>query len=70
MAQRQSKGVLGWLGRQVGYVKTALATKVTERTTIYRTQRTQERPVPGKPKVTARRTVTDEIIVEKGRIEQ
>jgi len=56
-------GLLGWLGRQVGYVTKALRTNVTDKT-VYREQRTEEKPLPSDPNVKLRRTVIDEVVVQ------
>ena len=58
------KGFLGWLGRQVGYVKRAVKTDVT-RETVYRDARVEEAKLPQDPNVTLRRTTVDEVIVQK-----
>ena len=60
--QLPGKGFLGWLGRQVGYVKRAVKVDVT-RETIYREQRTEEADVPNEPNVKLRRTTIDEVVV-------
>ena len=57
-------GFLGWLGRQVGYVKRAAKADVT-RETVYRDQRVEEAKLPQDPNVTLRRTTVDEVIVQK-----
>ena len=66
---RQSKGFMGWLGRQIVYVKHAIETDVTAPTpqqqVIYRTLDTQEQPHPEHPNVTLRRTTIDEVILNK-----
>ncbi|HRK32777.1 MAG TPA: hypothetical protein PLD59_17075 [Tepidisphaeraceae bacterium] len=62
---RPGKGILGWLGRQVGYVTKALKTDVEGPKTVYREQRTEERPLPDDPNVILRRTTTDEVIVKE-----
>lgn len=67
---RQSKGFMGWLGRQVAYVKHALETDVTtppapKQQVIYRALDTQEHPHPEHPNVTLRRTTIDEVILNK-----
>ena len=87
------KGVFGWLGRQVGYVKQAVKTKPAELpsppkthsasqaqaqpqnndtsaasappSVIYREGRVEEADHPSQPGVKLRRTVVDEVIVEK-----
>ena len=56
--------MVGWLGRQVGHVRAALATPVSDKR-IYRRKRTEQKQVPGRPDVMVRRTVIDELIVEK-----
>jgi hypothetical protein len=66
MAEKKQSdgGFLGWLGRQVGFVKKAIKADVGKRT-IHREQRVEEAKVPEQPNVTLRRTVIDEVIVEK-----
>ncbi|MGF1634066.1 MAG: hypothetical protein ACFCVE_09485 [Phycisphaerae bacterium] len=54
-------GLGGWLGRQVGYVRRAVKTNVAVRT-LYRRQEVHERPMPGRPTVTLRRTTIDEAV--------
>ena len=62
MAKRTvSRGLGGWLGRQVAHIRHAVHAPVTEKT-IYKRQHVQQAPVA--PNMTARRTVTDELIVE------
>lgn len=58
------KGLLGWLGRQVGYVRKAIGSDVAAQKTIYRKQRTEEKPLPDDPNVKLRRTVIDEVVVD------
>ena len=58
-------GLLGWLGRQVAYVRKALKTDVTDSKTIYRDTKIEEKPLPQDPNVKLRRTVIDEVVVEK-----
>ena len=62
--ERPGKGFLGWLGRQVGYVKRAVKADVT-RETVYRDERVEEAKLPQDPGVTLRRTTVDEVIVQK-----
>jgi hypothetical protein len=62
---KPGKGLLGWLGRQVGYVKQAVKTDVTTPATIYREAHVEEKDHPQDPNVKLRRTVIDEVIVEK-----
>jgi hypothetical protein len=58
-------GLLGWLGRQVAYVKKALGTDVSTEKTIYRDCKIEEKPLPQDPKVKLRRTVIDEVVVDR-----
>jgi hypothetical protein len=60
-------GLLGWLGRQMGHVKKAIQTDVAgeQPRTIFRDKRIEEKALPSDPKVKLRRTVIDEVIVEK-----
>jgi len=58
-------GLLGWLGRQVAYVRKALKTDVSDSKTIYRDTKIEEKPLPQDPNVKLRRTVIDEVVVEK-----
>jgi hypothetical protein len=58
-------GLLGWLGRQVAYVRKALKTDVATSKTIYRDTKIEEKPLPQDPNVKLRRTVIDEVVVEK-----
>ena len=66
MAEKKQSdgGFLGWLGRQVGFVKKAIKADVGKKT-IHREQRVEEAKVPEQPNVTLRRTVIDEVIVDK-----
>ena len=61
---KPGKGLLGWLGRQVGHVRKAINTDVGGPATIYRDKKVEEKPLPQDPKVKLRRTVIDEVIVE------
>ncbi len=62
------RGLLGWLGRQVGHVVKAVKTDVTRvdvpPVVVHRTEDVQEVPHPTRPGVTLRRTTTDEVIVK------
>jgi hypothetical protein len=58
------KGFLGWLGRQVGYVKRAVKTDVTHKV-VHMEKKVEEAKLPHDPNVTLRRTVIDEVIVKK-----
>jgi hypothetical protein len=59
--QLPGKGFLGWLGRQVGYVKGAARYNPTSKT-LYKKKNVEERELPEDPKVTLRRTTVDEVI--------
>ena len=61
---KPGKGVWGWLGRQIGHVKKAVKADVTKKT-VHREQRVEEATLPDRPDVTLRRTVIDEVIVDK-----
>ena len=65
-------GFFGWLGRQVGHVKKAVRTDVEKppepevaSQVIYQKETVQEAPHPRNPDVTLRRTVIDEVVVDK-----
>jgi hypothetical protein len=58
-------GLLGWLGRQVAYVRKAIGTDVAAPKTIYRDTKVEEKPLPQDPKVKLRRTVIDEVVVDR-----
>jgi len=62
--QKKGNGLWGWLGRQIGYVRKAIRADVT-RKVIHRRQHVQEAVLPDQPAVRLRRTVIDEVIVEK-----
>ena len=62
--KKKGAGFLGWLGRQVGYVKKAVKTDVTQHI-VHREEKVEEAKLPDKPNVTLRRTVIDEVIVKK-----
>jgi hypothetical protein len=61
MKDRPGKGLLGWLGRQVGYVSRAARSEVGA-TVIYRNQKVEEQKLPAKPNLTLRRTTIDEVV--------
>jgi hypothetical protein len=61
---RAGNGVWGWLGRQFGYVKKAVKADVTKEI-VHRQQTVEEAKLPEQPNVTLRRTVIDEVIVDK-----
>ena len=62
--KKKGIGFLGWLGRQVGYVKKAVSTDVTQQI-VHREEKVEEAKLPADPNVTLRRTVIDEVIVKK-----
>jgi hypothetical protein len=67
MTQPPSKSsFFGWLGRQVGHVKTAVKTDVGNPApkVIYRNDTVEEKTVPNQPGVKLRRTTIDEVIVD------
>ena len=66
MAEQKKKGVgfLGWLGRQIGYVRHAVNKDVTQKI-VHREEKVEEAKLPQDPNVTLRRTVIDEVIVKK-----
>ena len=59
------KGLFGWLGRQIGYVKKAVQTNVAGPQKIYRNETVEEQPHPADPRVRLRRTTIDEAIVDR-----
>ena len=79
--QLPGTGLWGWLGRQLGYVKKAVKTEVEqeaekqaegdpENQVVYQNQSVQEAPHPENPDLKLRRTVIDEVIVDKKQIEK
>ena len=56
-------GLLGWLGRQVGYVKRAARTDPASKV-VYREGNVEEVEHPHDPGMKLRRTVIDEVIVQ------
>ena len=70
MKHEKGNGFLGWLGRQVGYVKKAVKTEVPEPPTkLYENKIVEESPHPENPNITLRRTVIDEAIQERPKSE-
>ncbi len=59
------KGFFGWLGRQVGHVRKAVAADPGGPKTVFREHRVEEKDLPDQPGVKLRRTVIDEVVVEK-----
>lgn len=77
-ATKPDDSLLGWLGRQVGHVKKAVATDVTKlpqkknpapkaahSKVIYRDDKIEQVQHPTQPGVVLRRTIIDEVIVEE-----
>ena len=64
MAKRSS-GFFGWLGRQVGSVKGAVAKDVTPPKVLYRKTTVHEAPLADREGEKLRRTVTDEVVREE-----
>jgi hypothetical protein len=64
MRRRKRARFLGWLGRQIGYVRHAVKTDVTQEI-VHREEKIEEAKLPADPNVTLRRTVIDEVIVKK-----
>jgi hypothetical protein len=64
MAAKKGDGFFGCLGRQVGYVKKAVKADVTKQI-VHREEKVEEAKLPQDPNVTLRRTVIDEVIVDK-----
>jgi hypothetical protein len=65
MAERKhGTGLWGWLGRQFGHVRKAMRADVTKQI-VHRQEQVQEAKLPDAPNVTLRRTVIDEVIVDK-----
>ena len=62
--KKPGSGFLGWLGRQVGYVRHAVKKDVTQKI-VHMEKKVEEVPLPQDPNVTLRRTVIDEVIVKK-----
>ena len=62
MAQK-SNSFLGWLGRQIGYVKGASKSPAPPQV-VYKKQTVQETQLPDRPDEKLRRTVIDEVVRE------
>jgi hypothetical protein len=65
MPAQHGKGFLGWLGRQVGYVKKAIQTDPAAEKKLFEKKRVEEAPHPENPNIKLRRTVIDEAIQRK-----
>ena len=59
---QKPRGFLGWLGRQVGFVRKAVKTEVGKAEVIYRKDSVEEIPHPDDPELKLRRTVIDEVV--------
>jgi hypothetical protein len=70
MATQQNESFWNWLGRQVGHVRKAIHTEVTEPLptnqpkVLYRQDRVEEQPMPSDPSMKLRRTTIDEVIAD------
>jgi hypothetical protein len=65
VTKKSKDSFMGWLGRQVGYVKRAVKMPVPAvPKTVYRKETVQEAKVDGKPDHLLRRTTVDEVIVD------
>lgn len=69
MLENNLKEAMGWLGRQVGFVKAALKEDPSEQKVVYRKDEVEEKKHPEDPNVTLRRTTIDEVIVKKPELE-
>ena len=56
------KGLLGWLGRQVGHVRRAVKAEPLADKVLYRSESTEAVPHPVDPSITLKRTVIDEAV--------
>ena len=64
--EKPGDGFLGWLGRQIGHVRNAVRTDVQmTQEVVHREERVEEAELPDQPGLVLRRTVIDEVIVEK-----
>lgn len=65
-AKTPGDGFLGWLGRQIGHVRNAVRTDVQKtQAIVHRQEHVEEAGLPDQPGLVLRRTVIDEVIVEK-----
>lgn len=61
---KKPSSILGWLGRQVGYVSGAVRkTQADQPVVAHRETTVQEATPPDQPNVTLRRTTIDEVII-------
>ena len=56
--ERPGKGLMGWLGRQVGHVRAAVR---HDPAVVAKRERVEEKADPAHPGLTFRRTVVDEV---------
>ena len=56
------KSFLGWLGRQIGYVKGAAKPQAEPPKVLYQRKTVQESQLPDRPDEKLRRTVIDEVV--------
>ena len=61
--QHPGKGLFGWLGRQIGYVKKAIKHDPAGPKKTYRNESIEEQRLPTDETVKLRRTTIDEVIV-------
>lgn len=65
MAEKKpGNGLWGWLGRQFGHVSKAMKADVTKQV-VHRQEQVQEAQMPDQPEVMLRRTIIDEVIIDK-----
>ena len=63
MPDNTPRSFLGWLGRQVGFVKNAIKTDVKPSPkVVYRVDNVEEVPHPQQPNMMLRRTTIDEVV--------
>ena len=60
---KSSNSFMGWLGRQIGYVKGAAKSPAPPQV-VYKKQTVQETQLPDRPDEKLRRTVIDEVVRE------
>jgi hypothetical protein len=61
---KKPNSFLGWLGRQIGYVKGAAKIEVPQ--VVYKKTTVHEATLPDRPNEKIRRTVVDEIVRQPG----
>ena len=64
MAKSSGKGLFGWFGRQLGYVKGGVSKDVTQPKVVYKKTTVHETTLPNRPDEKLRRTVIDEVVRE------